>query len=223
MTSDRPVATLIGDFVESKKWADRSRLQDAAEDVLDAVNQVVEPLQPLEPTVGDEFQGAFSSVATAVRMSLVLQLELLERAGIDSRYGLGHGTVTFVEGRSPRIQDGPGWWSARAAIDRAKTLGAAARTSFSRTCIARWEEEPGEVISASEVATLNAHLACRDALVDQMAPRSRRNLLGLLSDRTQAELGEEEGVTQSAISQNLRSSGATAIAVAQGYLESRSP
>lgn len=213
MASGKPVATLIGDFVGSKDRIDRSGLQAAAEVVLRSMNDLTEPLQPLESTVGDEFQGVFSSVGTVVRVSLVLQLELLERAEVESRYGLGFGTVSFLEGISPRIQDGPGWWAARAGIDRAKQLAASPRTSFSRTCFGRWDEGSAGEISASEVAAINAFLVCRDQIVDQMSPRSRRNLRGMLLGHTQSELAEEEGVTQSAISQSLRSSGATAIAV----------
>lgn len=220
MSLNEPVTTLIGDLVGSRGSADRSQLQRATEDVLSSVNQRSGPVQPLAPTVGDEFQGAFSNVHTAVCVTLLLRLELLERAGVDSRYGIGQGWVKTLRGQSSRIQDGPGWWSARAAIERAKLWGATSRTSFSRTSIARWEKEPKGSISASEVAALNAFLICRDAMVERLAPRSRRNLLGLLSGCTQAELAKREGVTQSAISQNLRSSGAAAIVAAQESLES---
>ena len=68
---------------------------------------------------------------------------------------------------------------------------------------------------------LNAFLLCRDALVAQMKPRSRRLLLGLIMERSQAELARQEGISQSAVSQNLSSSGAYAIKAAELELEER--
>ena len=217
----KSVATLIGDLVGSREAADRSRLQALTESVLETVNELMEPVQPIAPTVGDEFQGAFSTVAEAVRASLLLELELLDKAEVGSRYGLGFGSVSLLEERSPRIpriQDGSGWWSARAGIDRAKNLARKPSTSFSRTCFGHWEHVPGETLRVSEVAALNAFLLCRDAILDRMGSRSRRNLVGLMRGRTQAELAKREGVSQSAISQDLRASGATAIVAATAEL-----
>lgn len=214
-------ATLIGDLIGSKRADDRPALQRALVRALHTVNSRLEPPQPLQPTVGDEFQGGFSDVATAAKASLLLRLELLAHGETDSRYGLGYGAVTvFAETPSPRSQDGPGWWSARAAIERSKELAESSRTRtpFARTCFERWEdEEPG--VRRSEAAALNAFLICRDATVGQMAPRGRRLLLGLMLDQPQSWLAEQEGITQSAVSQNLASSGSFAIEAAQRSLE----
>ncbi len=211
------MATLIGDLLASKRSKDRSALQRSVDKALRTVNAVVAPPQPLEPTIGDEFQGGFSNVASAARASLLLRLELLEHAGTDSRYGLGYGAVTvFTSNRSPISQDGPGWWSARAAIDRAKRLSDSPRTSFARTCVDYWADD------SHLPRRQRSFLLCRDATVDQMSSRERRLLMGLLLDRPQSRLAAQEAITQSAVSQSLRRSGAFAIEAAQRRLEGAS-
>lgn len=194
-------------------------LQRSVRQALGAVNQRLDLVQPLEPTVGDEFQGAFLSVATAIRASLLLRLQLLKDCEVDSRFGLGFGSVTVFEDRVPLSQDGPGWWAARAAIEKAKKDAFRARTDFVRTRLV--SSEPAEELSTSEMRAVNAFLLSRDAIVAQMRPRSRRLLLGLLLDRSQAELALEEGISQSAVSQSLATSGAYAIATAELELEEK--
>lgn len=213
------MTALIGDLVGSKRHVDRRRLQDSLVAALAWVNQITDPVQPLELTVGDEFQGGFSTVAAAARASLLMRLTLLVgEAATDSRYGLGQGAITvFDDARSPASQDGPGWWSARAAIEQSKRLAGAARTSFVRTCFSYWSDEVESVNLMA--APVNAFLICRDATVDQMSPRQQRLLLGLLLGWRQVDLAEAEGITQGAVSQNLRSSGAFAIEAAHQRFE----
>jgi hypothetical protein len=68
---------------------------------------------------------------------------------------------------------------------------------------------------------VNAFLISRDALVGQMTPRRRRLLLGLLKDRRQSEMAEEEQIYQSAVSQGLSKSGGYAIVAAERELAGR--
>jgi hypothetical protein len=212
------LATLIGDVVASRGHVDRSGLQRSLDAVLAWANELLDPVQPLELAVGDEFQGGFSRAAEATRASLLIRLALLGgEAGADSRYGLGHGEVTvFDEARAPVSQDGPGWWSARDAIERAKRLAEVPRTSFVRTCFGSWPEERGA--SLPEAAALEPFLLCRDAIVERMNDRQRRLLLGLMLGSSQAQLAAEEDITQGAVSQSLHRSGAFAIEVSQERL-----
>ena len=221
MTQDE-TATLIGDVVESKKHPSRTRLQHEIGRVLDAVNGLLDPVQPLEPTVGDEFQGCFATVPEAALASLVLRLRLLTGgSSVDSRYGLGWGTIAVFEpDRAPISQDGPGWWSARAAIDRAKATASKPRTAFARTC---FEASPDTGMRGLAESAIDAFLLCRDSSVQQMNDRHRRLLLGLLSGRTQEELAEREGITQGAVSQALRRSGALALEAAHRQLAAQKP
>jgi hypothetical protein len=209
------LATLIGDVVASREHVDRGGLQRSLSAVLSWANELLDPVQPLELAVGDEFQGGFSDVAAATRASLLLRLALLVgEAGADSRYGLGHGEVTvFDQTRAPVSQDGPGWWSARDAIERAKRLADSPRTSFVRTCFGSVPEEIGA--SPPELAAVEPFLFCRDAIVERMNDRQRRLLLGLMLGRSQAQLSIEEGITQGAVSQGLHRSQAFAVEIAQ--------
>lgn len=213
MTHDG-LATLIGDVVASRQHVDRHSLQRSLAAVLSTTNARLRPMQPLELTVGDEFQGGFSNVASAARAGLLVRLELLGLdEGTDSRYGLGYGRVTVFDGtRSPTSQDGPGWWAARAAIDRVRKLAGSPRTSFARTCFEYAPEEND--LAHVDAAAVEAFLICRDATIDQMNERQRRLLLGLLLGEPQARLAAKEGVTQGAVSQNLWRSGAFAIEAA---------
>lgn len=211
------LATLIGDVIGSRTHVDRPELQVLLNDVLSAINASMEPVQPLRPTIGDEFQGAFAEPAMAIFASLVVRLRLLELAQVDSRYGVGWGSVTiFDAGAIPASQDGPGWWSARMGIDSAKTLASAPRTSFVRTCMGEYDA-PGPI---DVQGVVNAFLLCRDATVARMNPRQRRLLRCVLEGfEHQGDLAEREGITQSAVSQNLRGSGAYAIVQAHRLLE----
>ncbi len=134
-----------------------------------------------------------------------MRLEL--PAGVDCRFGLGFGEVTEIgAGLRVPLQDGPGWWAARAAIDRARTHEYA-RLHELRT----WFTVGGTHTDAPDEALVNAYLLGRDHLVGTMSDRGRRLLLGKLSGRTQRELAEREGVSDSAVSQTVRAQGVLAV------------
>jgi SatD family (SatD) len=222
MTPSRDSATLIGDVIGSRDSPDREGLQRELRETLFVVGEALAPfqVQALEPTVGDEFQGVFVDVVFAMQASLMLRLQLLKQHGVDSRYGLGFGEVTVFEERTPLSQDGPGWWSARSAIEEAKHLESQSGFGFVRTRF-----HPGRSqgrISDAEAGVLNASLIYRDALIAKMRPRSRRLLLGMLLRRPQADLAAEEGISQSAVSQNLTRSGAYAFGLSDDELRRRS-
>lgn len=205
--------TLIGDIVLSRKASDRADLQRSLAESLRTVNDELKPSEELMATVGDEVQGSFASLAGAVRAGLQLRLELLARAGGDSRYGIGYGAVTVFDRASSLTHDGPGWWSAREAIEGVEVDSRQPRWTFMRTRFAS-DAMTGEG-TFDPVAWVNAFLIMRDRTVDRMNPRARRLLLGVLKGRRQAELAEEEGVSQSAVSQSLAAAGAYAIVEAE--------
>jgi DNA-binding CsgD family transcriptional regulator len=176
---------LIGDVVGSRSLPDRGLAQRRIESALRAVSREIEADQPLEPTVGDEFQGVFTSLTAAVAASLRVRLELLPE--IDVRCGIGQGDLTVHDARRrPVLQDGPAWWAARAALQRlAKPPQPTTRTWF----------------SGLEQDHVNAYLLTRDALVDRFNPRHLRMLRMALAGRTQAEIADAEKVSRSAVSQ----------------------
>jgi hypothetical protein len=200
--------TLIGDLVGSRSVPDRGRAQAVLEATLREVNGSVLTVQVLEPTVGDEFQGAFATLAAATRATLLVRLALLP--ALDVRCGLGLGPVTVHDAtRRPLLQDGPGWWSARAAV---QALGqrrhAAART---------WYAVDRDV-GGPPPGLVNAHLVCRDALVDRLPERGWRMLRLSLLGETQRRIAEVEQITPSAVSQQF-ARGIGAVREAQALLE----
>lgn len=181
------LVTLIGDLVGSRRLPQRAAVQRRVGEVLAEVNERRNPAQALEPTVGDEFQGAFSDVPAALLASLEVRLRLLPE--VDVRCGLGFGEVTVHDAdRRPLLQDGPGWWAARDALE----LLERPRSAGSHT----WYVGP-------DAAATNALIVTRDALVDRIGARARRMLLAALEGRSQAEIADLEDVSRSAVSQQF--------------------
>lgn len=198
---------VIVDLVGSRAQPDRTVAQEQLVAALAEVAAEVAAVQPLAPTIGDECQGAFGDLPSALRAALLLRLLLPDP--LDCRFGIGAGTWRSV-GRSEYgpMQDGPGWWSAREAIVEAKTR----ETRRNKTLRSWYVVAEGH--DAPDAALVNSLLLCRDEIVSGMGERSRRLLLGLLRGRTQVELADAEGISQSAVSQNLHRSGAFALLAA---------
>ncbi|MHA3702715.1 SatD family protein [Jatrophihabitans sp. YIM 134969] len=183
------VYTLIGDLVGSRRSTSRSATQRALAAALTTIAATVPLVDRLEPTVGDEFQGTFATLADAT-LAAVLGRLLLGHDG-DVRCGIGTGErEVFDAERVPLLQDGPAWWSARAALD---LLGTPAHR-LHRTWYDRGADGP-------PAGPVNAFLLTRDALVDRLNARSRSMLIRALGGATQREIAAAEGVSESAVSQ----------------------
>jgi hypothetical protein len=208
-TSSVTRATLIGDIVGSRRVADRSTqhrllnraLADIAADAIDAPAF----------TVGDEFQGSYPTIGSAIDAALSLRLAIAP--GIDVRFGIGWGEVMVLDA-SAGIQDGPGWWAAREAIEWTASAQrqpglALVRTSFRIN---------GE--SERDTEAINAALLCRDHLIGSLDDRSLRILKGLLSNNTKKDIAAAEGISASAVSQRAGRDGLDLIVQATQYLRS---
>ncbi|MEO6791571.1 MAG: SatD family protein [Ornithinibacter sp.] len=200
---------LIGDLVSSRKAPDRARLHEQLEAALTAVDAAVAPLTALRVTAGDEFQGTYATLGGAVDAALRVRLALLPEA--DARFGLGRGETAVLD-RRRGIEDGPGWWAARAGIEQVAAMAERSATRQARTAFRAAVPDPVE-------AAVNAALLCRDHLVGSMSPRSLRLLKGLMdSDSTQREIAAREGISASAVSQRVRADGIGAVLEAQQLL-----
>lgn len=201
------VFTLIGDLIGSRRVASRAAVQDTLAQALAATARLVPPVDRLETTVGDEYQGVFDTLGEATLAALVVRLRLT--GVVDTRCGIGVGErEVFRPDRTPMLQDGPAWWSARAAVD---ALGAPANR------LRRTWFDAGQLAGAADLALVNAFLTTRDALVDRMNPRARSVLLLALEGRTQREIAHVEGVSESAVSQAM-ARGVGAVRDAQAML-----
>jgi len=200
-------AALIGDIVGSRRVADRSAAHRAMNRALRDV--AADAIDPPAFTVGDEFQGSYPTVGAAIGAALSLRLAVAP--GLDVRFGIGWGVVTVLDADAG-IQDGPGWWAAREAIEWTAAAQrqpglALVRTSF------RGEQR-------TDVDAVNAALICRDHLIGSLDERSIRILKGLLSNHTKKDIAAAEDISASAVSQRAGRDGLDLIVCASQYLRS---
>ncbi|RZI93613.1 MAG: hypothetical protein EOO67_06305, partial [Microbacterium sp.] len=158
------------------------------------------------PVVGDEQQGLYPSIESAMAATLLLRLAL--PAGLDLRFGIGNGVVQTLPGPAGEIPEGPGWWAAREAIERVHALQKRNAPHARTWLVAARDDAEG---MSDAVRSANAYLLARDHIIGAMSDRGRRLTLGRLYGRSQRELAESEGITQSAVSQALAAAGAGAI------------
>jgi hypothetical protein len=205
--SPLPRATLIGDVVGSRRIADRSVQHRALNKALAVV--AADAIDPPAFTVCDEFQGSYPTVGQAIDAALSLRLAMAP--GVDIRFGIGWGAVMMLD-ESAGIQDGPGWWAAREAIEWTASAQrqpglALVRTSFRLNGEAR-----------TDVGAINAALICRDHLIGSLDQRSIRILKGLLSNHTKKDIAAAEDISASAVSQRAGRDGLDLIVQASQYL-----
>jgi hypothetical protein len=214
------ICTVIGDVVGSRDSQDRRYLHDRLAGRLAELNDLLRAeeretgeslvVTPLRITVGDEYQGTFTTVGAALRAVRWLRLTLLP--DVDMRHGLGWGAVEVLE-EDPRVEDGPGWWAARDAVEDVETDASRPGHRRRRTAYRRADDCPGP-----DPVAVNAALLLRDEMVGGLSPRSLGVLRGLLSGRTQREIAEKESVSASAVSQRVRHDGLAALVASERLL-----
>jgi hypothetical protein len=200
-------ATLIGDVVGSRSAVDRRAVHRDLTRALRAVADGAVDAPAL--TVGDEFQGSYPSVGAAIDAALAIRLALAP--AVDVRFGIGWGEVTVLDGDAG-IQDGPGWWAAREAIEW--TAETQRQPGFGHVRTAYRSPDP----AADGSAAVNAALMCRDFMLGSLDERSIRILRGLVSHRSKKELAAAEGISPSAVSQRAGRDGLDLIVAASQYL-----
>ena len=205
-----PRVAVIVDLVDSKRVVDRRAVQEEVLRAFALADKHVNVGEPLRATVGDEFQAVYPTLVAALEVTLLARLMLPE--GVDCRFGMGRGEIVDVgDGVGGVIQDGSGWWLARNAIDEAH------RREDSRTPSLRgWFRAEGD--NSALEALVNSYLLSRDHIVGAMTQRARRLTVGTMLGRLQGELADEEGISQSAVSQALRRSGGGSLAAAMDEL-----
>jgi len=218
---------LIGDLVGSRGAPNRRALHRSVEEALATASAAVPAVTALRITVGDEFQGSYASLGDAIEAALRVRLELLPTA--DVRVGIGRGPVQLLDAERG-IEDGPGWWAARSAIEAVEEAAGRPATRHLRTAYRRApEDEVGDPVDThgeggadggrATVDAVNAALLCRDHLVGSLSDRSVRLLRGLMDPHTtQGELATLEGISASAVSQRVRSDGIGAVLAAEELL-----
>lgn len=208
------VATLIGDLVASRSSQDRRVLHQHLDAALVEVNDLLHPLRPLWITAGDEYQGSFATVAEAVQATLLVRVRLLP--AYDIRHGIGWGPTAVLD-EATGVEDGPGWWAARSAIEAAARAGESPALRWLRTAYVVADGATG----GADPGWVNAGLVLRDERVTGLSERSVSVLRGLLSHVPQRDLADELGISASAVSQRVRADGLAAIVAAHDLLAPR--
>jgi hypothetical protein len=202
-------AAVIGDVVGSRQATSRSRLQQRLDKALAVVNEALETVQPLTPTLGDEFQGMFGRVEDAMEASLRLRVELVGK--VDVRIGIGWGTLrTQDPSRTPFGQDGPCWWRARDALQEL------ARTE-------RSNQEPNSLRTVCRTGNAqeqlyNAILVLRDQTLSGIDEADATILKLVMSGASQQEAATRLGVNKSSVSRRMQSHGLAALLRSREHL-----
>ncbi|KSU54295.1 SatD family protein [Microbacterium enclense] len=198
---------VIADIVASRRLDDRAAAQRQIARVIEHVEtDLPAARQPLTPTVGDELQGQYDRLDDALASLLLVRLALPD--DIDCRFGVGVGDVRPIVLDDRTVPEGPAWWAARQAVETVERMQQRA-APFARTWITAAEGEDAAMVDTVTVA--NAYALARDQLVSAMSERTRRLTAGRCLGRSQRDLAEGEGISQSAVSQALASAGSAAI------------
>ena len=202
--------TLIGDLVGSRRSADRAAVHARFEAAVEAINAEYDPVVPLRIGLGDEFQGIFATLGDAIGATLRVRMALLP--DVDVRQGIGWGRVQVLADE-PRVEDGPGWWAARAAIETVEAYERKAALRTVRTAYVPADGEPGP-----DPGLVNATLMTRDMVVTGLSERSMSVLGGLMSGRQQQDIADDLGISPSAVSQRIRAEGLAVVVAADELL-----
>jgi len=197
------VAALLGDVVGSRRAADRAAVHRALVGALESANAELRPTTPLWITAGDEFQGGFATVGAALRASLRIRLALAP--DVDVRQGVGWGPVTVLAAE-PRVEDGPAWWAARAAIEEVETAQGKAASRGLRTAYRLADGTAGP-----DPAAVNAALVARDEILAGVDERGLSVLGAMLAGMSQQQIADRLRVSPSAVSQRVRRQGLAAL------------
>lgn len=182
------LVALIGDIVDSRSHADQAALLEQVAEQLRAVD--VAAVQPITPTVGDEFQAVFETVESALLASVLIRLRLLAHVGAAARFGFGRGVVTVSSAAAPPFaQSGTAWWEARAA------LGDLAQSGWPKTALSAYR--------GTDAHLVNGFLMMRDELIAGFDAKDAEVTLGLFAGERQEDIAEVLGVSQPAVSQRI--------------------
>ena len=208
---------VIADIVGSRTLTNRADAQRIIEAALERASEGLALLQAPYPTVGDEFQAVAYTLEDA--LLLTLRAQLLLPPQLQLRFGIGAGRIEeFTSGvhrqapargrgaESAALQDGSAWWAARAAINRAHDVQDSSNP-FIRTWFMAHASVESEFSSHCQTC-INAMLSLRDHSILKLSARHRRITASLLLGKTQVEIARVEKLSQQAISDFARGTGA---------------
>ena len=118
MAFNNSYLAIIGDIVKSRKIANREQVQNQLEETLQIINNKYSPVitSKFLITLGDEFQGLL--IPTDLLFDIITDIaEAMEPVQI--RFGVGHGSISTNLNDVALGMDGPAFYQARHAVDKA--------------------------------------------------------------------------------------------------------
>jgi len=180
---------IIGDIVGSKEISNRKNMQKIFADVLQEPSKIYSKtiISPLTLTIGDEFQAVLSNAENLFQMMNLIEHRMRK---ISLRYGLGVGEIdTEINHQSAIGMDGPAFHFARQAVELARKEG---KTYYFK-CKNKSVEE-----------RINVLLNWLDFYLKKWADQTKDILYYHQKKITQKEIANKMGMTQPAVSQNIR-------------------
>ena len=111
---------IIGDIVQSRKFNERSKIQDKLRAALDSINEEYDELiaSKFIITLGDEFQGLLK---TTDKLIDIIYRIVMEMHPVKIRIGIGIGDIlTEINKEMSLGADGPAYHNARKMLDEMK-------------------------------------------------------------------------------------------------------
>lgn len=189
---DYPCVVAVVLDVVSSRHADRPAQHQALLSAMERVNAAIPSLDPLRPTVGDEIQGLYPTLGSA--LTATIRLRLLAAPDADLRAGIGGGEVRVID-ETRGIQDGSAWWLAREAIDAAEELARRPGYHGARTVVR--DDRP------TSLPHIEALVRLTDSALRALRPGVAATLLGVLDGEDNAETARRQGISPSANSQRV--------------------
>lgn len=208
---------VIADIVGSRTLTNRTEAQKVFEAALSRASEGLALVEAPYATVGDEFQAVAYTLEDA--LLLTLRAQLLLPAKLQLRFGIGAGQIEELASGAHRptssrsnggeggvLQDGSAWWAARAAINSAHDIQDSSNP-FIRTWFVAHSTVDASFPGHSQTC-INAMLTLRDHAILKLSARHRRITASLLLGKTQVEIARAEKLSQQAVSDFARGSGA---------------
>jgi len=188
---------IIGDIVNSKKIADRCKVQKQLAETLNIVNQKYKDdiASKFMITLGDEFQGLLKCGRNTINIIQEIERKLHP---IKIRFGIGIGKIsTPINPDMPLGADGPAYHNARRMIDELKKLEKKNMTSAGniRICIDKLKEL--EIL-------INSILSLCSVLKSKWTNRQAEIIYDFLEHKdSQTNTAKRLGIAQSSVNKVL--------------------
>ena len=201
MTSDfnsKLYIAIIGDIKDSKKIENRNEVQQKLNAILKKINMEYkeEISSNFIITLGDEFQGLLCNGARVMEIITEIETRLYP---INIRFGVGIGAITTEINREYAIgADGPGYYSARSAIENLKENEKKKKINVGNI---RFEADVENYLTISMLNTITSLMM---AIKENWSERQREVIYDrLTSGESQVEAAKRLGVKQSTVQKIL--------------------